>query len=166
MEGDLGEAIGFGILVGSLAGALCGLVPLILGITRSQRGLAIGGFGACVLCGAILGLVLAVPIAGLFTYLIVRASRARTPQAPLPDTYGRAPPTPPGGYYGVAQPPPPGAAGGALHTPSPPGGWGQAAGQPEASASSALAPGWHPDPYGQARLRWWDGARWSEHTAA
>ena len=24
--------------------------------------------------------------------------------------------------------------------------------------------GWHPDPYGQARLRWWDGARWTEHT--
>jgi hypothetical protein len=25
-------------------------------------------------------------------------------------------------------------------------------------------PGWHPDPSGQHRLRWWDGTRWSEHT--
>jgi hypothetical protein len=26
-------------------------------------------------------------------------------------------------------------------------------------------PGWYPDPSGQARLRWWDGARWTEHSA-
>ncbi len=25
-------------------------------------------------------------------------------------------------------------------------------------------PGWHPDPSGQHRLRWWDGTRWSEHS--
>jgi hypothetical protein len=25
--------------------------------------------------------------------------------------------------------------------------------------------GWHPDPYGAARLRWWDGQQWSDHTA-
>jgi len=25
---------------------------------------------------------------------------------------------------------------------------------------------WYPDPYRQARLRWWDGWRWTEHTAA
>jgi len=27
-------------------------------------------------------------------------------------------------------------------------------------------PAWYPDPYGQARLRWWDGWRWTEHLAA
>ena len=26
--------------------------------------------------------------------------------------------------------------------------------------------GWHPDPHGQARERYWDGARWTEHTRA
>ena len=26
-------------------------------------------------------------------------------------------------------------------------------------------PGWHPDPQGQARLRYWDGSRWTEHTS-
>jgi uncharacterized RDD family membrane protein YckC len=25
--------------------------------------------------------------------------------------------------------------------------------------------GWHPDPHGQARLRWWDGGSWTEHTS-
>jgi hypothetical protein len=27
------------------------------------------------------------------------------------------------------------------------------------------APGWHPDPFGRAALRYWDGARWSEHVS-
>lgn len=26
-------------------------------------------------------------------------------------------------------------------------------------------PGWHPDPHGQAALRWWDGLRWTEHVS-
>ncbi|HZQ57974.1 MAG TPA: DUF2510 domain-containing protein [Acidimicrobiales bacterium] len=26
--------------------------------------------------------------------------------------------------------------------------------------------GWYPDPSGQARVRWWDGARWTEHSSA
>lgn len=30
-------------------------------------------------------------------------------------------------------------------------------------AASSTAPGWYADPYGQAPLRWWDGAAWSEH---
>jgi hypothetical protein len=24
-------------------------------------------------------------------------------------------------------------------------------------------PGWHPDPWGSARWRWWDGTRWTDH---
>ena len=30
---------------------------------------------------------------------------------------------------------------------------------------STPAPGWHPDPFGRAALRWWDGARWTEHVS-
>jgi hypothetical protein len=52
-------------------GILIGLLPLLLGLSRGQQGLAWGGFGACV--GAtFFGLVfLAVPVAILFTILIV-----------------------------------------------------------------------------------------------
>ncbi len=27
-------------------------------------------------------------------------------------------------------------------------------------------PGWHPDPFGRAQYRYWDGGRWTEHVAA
>jgi hypothetical protein len=37
---------------------------------------------------------------------------------------------------------------------------------PAALATPAMAPaGWYPDAGGQARLRWWDGARWTDHTS-
>lgn len=41
------------------------------------------------------------------------------------------------------------------------------AAQPAAApAQPAASPpaGWFPDPHGAARLRWWDGSRWTEHT--
>lgn len=34
--------------------------------------------------------------------------------------------------------------------------------QPQASTP---APGWYPDPHRQASQRWWDGYRWTDHTA-
>jgi len=41
---------------------------------------------------------------------------------------------------------------------------------PRASLTRPLPPAgapaaWHPDPYGKTRLRYWDGVRWTEHTA-
>ncbi|MGH9081153.1 MAG: DUF2510 domain-containing protein [Acidimicrobiales bacterium] len=36
--------------------------------------------------------------------------------------------------------------------------------QPDLYQYAVAPPGWHPDPSGQYRLRWWDGARWTEHT--
>ena len=43
--------------------------------------------------------------------------------------------------------------------------------QPAATPAAAPSPkplppaSWYPDPAGQARLRYWDGAGWTEHTA-
>lgn len=34
------------------------------------------------------------------------------------------------------------------------------------SSAPEVPAAWYPDPYRQARLRWWDGWRWTEHTAA
>jgi uncharacterized RDD family membrane protein YckC len=40
------------------------------------------------------------------------------------------------------------------------GGYG---GQPQQQANGGA--GWHPDPHGQARMRYWDGSQWTEHTS-
>lgn len=37
------------------------------------------------------------------------------------------------------------------------------AGAPVESAAPAPAAGWYPDPWRQARLRWWDGGAWTGH---
>jgi uncharacterized RDD family membrane protein YckC len=38
--------------------------------------------------------------------------------------------------------------------------------QAQPQAAQAQGAGWHPDPRGQARLRYWDGSQWTEHTSA
>lgn len=47
----------------------------------------------------------------------------------------------------------------------------EAAGQPVTTGGAAVfgaqpGAGWHPDPHGQARLRYWDGYQWTDHTSA
>jgi hypothetical protein len=73
---DLGAAIA----VGAAIGVVCGLVPLIFGLTRDEKGLAWGGFGACIAAGAMLGLLLAIPMAIVFTILIRNNSKRRDAQ--------------------------------------------------------------------------------------
>jgi uncharacterized RDD family membrane protein YckC len=54
------------------------------------------------------------------------------------------------------------------------GGGGQYGGAPSGPPAAAAAPptgggqpaDWYPDPQGQARLRYWDGQRWTDHTSA
>ena len=61
------------MLFGLFAGLLVGLVPLITGMKKNQPALAIGGFFACTITGAILGLILAVQTACLFWWLVKKA---------------------------------------------------------------------------------------------
>jgi hypothetical protein len=66
------------ILIGALiAGGLSGLLPLLVGISKKQEGLAIAGMIACIVSGLILGLLLAVPVALVFLFIILAASNAR-----------------------------------------------------------------------------------------
>ncbi|HYZ97825.1 MAG TPA: DUF2510 domain-containing protein, partial [Acidimicrobiales bacterium] len=42
---------------------------------------------------------------------------------------------------------------------------------PQAARTTTGAPGehpagWYPDPFGRHEVRWWDGARWTEHVAS
>lgn len=41
-----------------------------------------------------------------------------------------------------------------------------AAQQATASVPASAPGGWYADPHGQARLRWFDGQQWTEHTSA
>ncbi|WP_202708911.1 hypothetical protein [Sporosalibacterium faouarense] len=62
---------GIGLVVGALVvGVLCGLIPLILGVRRKQKGLAITAFILCIIGGMIKGFIAAVIIAIIFTIII------------------------------------------------------------------------------------------------
>jgi hypothetical protein len=36
---------------------------------------------------------------------------------------------------------------------------------PAGTSTPTSPPDWHPDPKGEARLRYWDGAKWTDHTS-
>ncbi len=68
---SLDTAAVVGAIVGSLvAGALLGLIPLIIGLKKGKKGLAIGGFIACMVGSLLAGLLLNIPMCVLFTILI------------------------------------------------------------------------------------------------
>ena len=65
-----------GYIIGAFAGAFVvgaaiGAIPLVLGLKKGKKGLAIGGFAACAVSGIILGLLLAIPVCILFVVLIL-----------------------------------------------------------------------------------------------
>jgi len=63
-----------GLVFGALAGILIGLWPLLKGLKANQQILAISGFFASIISGAILGLILCIPIAWIFAWQIKKKS--------------------------------------------------------------------------------------------
>ena len=74
------DAVTIGLVFGTLAGILVGLWPLIKGLKANQQTLAIAGFFASIISGAILGLVLCIPIAWLFAWQIKKKSTILVPE--------------------------------------------------------------------------------------
>lgn len=67
------------VLIGALgAGAIIGLIPLIVGIVKKKNGLAAAGFIACIIGSYLLGLFLSIPLCAIFTFVIVYSSKKET----------------------------------------------------------------------------------------
>lgn len=70
MVHDTGYWIGI-FIGGFLVGGLCGIAPLIAGSAKNQQTLGYVGLATCVVSGLILGLILAAPVALVFTLVIL-----------------------------------------------------------------------------------------------
>ena len=82
-----------GLIVGGLvAGALCGLIPFFVGKKGGQTTLGNAGLICCIIGGAIGGIILALPVAGVFALII--ATRPANPTAGAPPGAPGAPPGP------------------------------------------------------------------------
>jgi hypothetical protein len=86
---DLGAAIA----IGAVVGVVCGLAPLIYGLNKNEKGLGWGGFGVCVASGMLLGALLALPMAILFSILIHNAAKRKAgafgPQGQTQQAFGQ-----------------------------------------------------------------------------
>ena len=70
------QPVGFwiGVLLGGFAvGAVSGILPLVLALKKERRGLAIASWVSCMVAGLILGFALALPVAVIFTIIIVES---------------------------------------------------------------------------------------------
>ncbi len=65
------------IIAGTVAGLLAGIFPLVAASKKNILGVGIGAMLACGFCGAVLGLILAIPAAILLTYLINKQNNLR-----------------------------------------------------------------------------------------
>jgi len=63
------------LIVGFIAGFICGLIPLILGLKNQNRKFGILGFILSIIAGLPFSLLGALPIAGIFSWLILRKTK-------------------------------------------------------------------------------------------
>ena len=64
------------ILASALVGLVAGLVPLAVGVAKKNIKYGVIGLVGSIVGGAALGLILAVPVAAIFTWLIIRSNGA------------------------------------------------------------------------------------------
>ena len=69
------------LIFGCIAGMVCGAIPLIAGAVKNHLGIGFLGFFACTVGGLMLGLLLAIPLAGVFTWWVFHASNKQKQQA-------------------------------------------------------------------------------------
>ena len=60
------------LIDGFLVGLICGVIPLFFSTGKNRLKLGFGGLLACVVSGLLLGLLLAIPVAVVFLWLIFR----------------------------------------------------------------------------------------------
>lgn len=70
------EAVMYAAIINAGIGFILGLVPLIAGVLKRNFKYGFIGFVGAVLGGAVLGIILSIPIAAIFTWLIVRKPKA------------------------------------------------------------------------------------------
>ena len=66
----------YAILINAGIGFALGLVPLIIGFVKGQRRYGILGLVVSTIGGAILGVILAIPVVIIFTWLILGRSKS------------------------------------------------------------------------------------------
>ena len=65
-----------GVIVGGLVmGAICGLAPLIAGNRRGYKSSGLAGFITCIVCGGILGALLALPVGLIWMGILLSRPR-------------------------------------------------------------------------------------------
>jgi hypothetical protein len=70
------------VVLGTLGGILCGLIPWVIGTKKDKPSLGVVGLYACALSGGVLGLILALPAAAVFAFVVSCAPAP--PNAPQP----------------------------------------------------------------------------------
>jgi hypothetical protein len=70
------EFILYAILVNGMIGGALGLVPLVAGIKKGKKRLGFLGLAASAAGGLLLGLILSLPAAAIFTWMILRDKSA------------------------------------------------------------------------------------------
>ena len=82
------EIMMYATVVNVGVGFVVGLIPLIIGFVKKNIKFGAIGFVGSIVGGALLGIVLSVPVAAVFTWLIIRGPKKPESRAPGTATGG------------------------------------------------------------------------------